>query len=173
MLAPGRGAQRQIELPAADERTVSDAPRGVASDRDRSVGGNELLRGHAESLRGEADERLTRGRTGERKVSVIEVRRVRLRPRRRALIGRHRGVALDQAHPRERDADFLGDQLHLSGVQSLAEFALARIGRDDAVGADRDPRVQHFGGRAVDPLRGYRAELAGKRTEAESDDQRA
>ena len=78
---------------------------------------------------------------------------MRLLARRRALIGRHRRVALDQPHAIERHAQLFGDELHLRGVEPLAELALARIGRDRAVGGDRDPRVELRAPGAVEALR--------------------
>ena len=153
VLAARRRAQREIELPPADQRSVRDAPGRVAPDRDGAVRGDELIRRHAQLLRRQPYERFARRRAGERQVGAIEVRRVRLRARRRALVGRHRGVALNQPHAVERHADFLGDQLHLRGVEALPELALAGVRGDDAVGADGDPRVQRLGGGAVDALR--------------------
>ena len=71
-------------------------------------------------------------------------------PGRRALIGRHRRVALHQADTIERHAQFLGDQLHLRRVNALAELALAGVG-GDAVLSDRDPRVKRAAAGAVEP----------------------
>ena len=82
---------------------------------------------------------------------------MRLRPGRGALIRRQRGVALHQFHATERDAELLGDQLRLRGVQSVAELALAGVCRHAAVGGDGDPRIELIAAGAVEPLRRHHA----------------
>ncbi len=57
------------------------------------------------------------------------------------LIGRHGRVAIDELDALERDAQLLGDQLHLRGGDSLAEFFLAAVCGDASVGGDGDPGV--------------------------------
>ena len=93
---------------------------------------------------------------GEGEVGLIEIRRMRLRSGRCALIRRERGVALNQRHAIERDAEFFGDQLRLRGVQAVAQFALAGVRRYLAVGSDGDPGIELIARSAVDALRGSR-----------------
>src|SRR5205809_710759 len=73
-------------------------------------------------------------------VPLVEARRRRLAPRRRPLIRRDGGVALNQPDVRDRDRQFLGDELRLHREDALAELALAGVRRHGTVGGDRDPR---------------------------------
>src|SRR5689334_720463 len=70
----------------------------------------------------------------------------------RALIRRHRRVALNQPHAVEWHAQLFGDQLHLCGVETLSELALAGVGGDGAVGRDGDPRIELWTAGAVKAL---------------------
>jgi hypothetical protein len=102
---------------------------------------------------------------------------MRLLTRSRALIGTERRIALNQLDAIERDAQLLGDQLCLRGVQALADLALAGKGGDAAVGIDRDPRVELVAAGAIEPLRiehaRRQAEILRHARHAEADDQRA
>ena len=103
---------------------------------------------------------------------------MRLRAGCRALIGRERGIALNQLHAIDRHAQLFGDQLHLRREEALAELALAGVRGDAAVGGDRDPRVELLGvDAAVDALRRTLRlrEPSDRRHagDAEGDDQRA
>jgi len=60
----------------------------------------------------------------------------------RALIGTDGGVALNQLHAIERDAQLLGNELRLRRVETLTDLALARERRDAAIGIDRDPPIE-------------------------------
>ena len=60
---------------------------------------------------------------------MVEVGRVRLRAGRRALIGRHRRVALRERDPGQRHVELLGHELYLRGEETLTELALAGVGR--------------------------------------------
>ena len=96
---------------------------------------------------------------------------MRLLPGRRALIGRHRRVALDQTHAIERHAQLFGDELRLRGVEALPELALAGVGRHRAVGGDRDPRVELRAAGPVEALRQHAAQAirnAGRREASRS-----
>ena len=79
---------------------------------------------------------------GLRQIAVIEIRRMRLAAGCVALIRRQRRVAIDQLDAIERHAEFFGHQLRLRRGDSLAEFFLAGVGGDAAVGADRDPGIE-------------------------------
>ena len=76
----------------------------------------------------------------------------------------------------EADRELLGDQLHLHREDALPQLALAGVGRDAAVGADGEPRIELPGDalilRRERPLR--EGELVGAGGEAaEAHDQRA
>ena len=62
-----------------------------------------------------------------------------------ALVGRQGRVAIDQFHAIEGHAKFFGDQLGLRGDDALAEFFLAGVGGDAAVGGDGDPGIELVG----------------------------
>ena len=151
-----RGVQLHVEFQAGDELAVAHAHRAIGCHADDAVGNRELVRWNAEALRREPQQRLTRGRSRQRQIALVEIRRRRLAPRRRPLIGRDRRVALDQPDAIERNRELLGNQLRLRREDPLAELALAGVGRDDAVGGDGDPRIE-LGG--ID-VRGAGAEFA-------------
>ena len=153
ILAARVRVERNVECPSADEVAVCDVLRRVALHADDAVLHGKLIRRCAETRRRELNERLARRRAGERQVALVEVGRMRLRPRRRPLIRRARRVALNERHPIERHAQLFGDQLRLRGVEAMAQLAFAGVGRHVAVGGDRDPRIELGTSGAVEPLR--------------------
>jgi hypothetical protein len=58
-----------------------------------------------------------------------------------ALVGRERGVALDDLHPRHRQVELVGRDLAERRAGAGAEVDLAGIDRDHALGIDRQERV--------------------------------
>ena len=115
-LARRRCVHRHVECSSGDEIAVGRALRAIRRDVDRSIGDGELIRrraelvdGDAEAFRREPEQRLSSRRAGLREIALVEVGRRRLAPRRRSLIGRDGGVALNQADARDRDRQFLGD----------------------------------------------------------------
>ena len=71
-----------------------------------------------------------RRRSRKREIVAIEIRRMRLRAGRRALIRRARGVALHERHAVERHAELFRNELTLRGVESLPELTFAGVGGD-------------------------------------------
>ncbi len=168
--------QRQVELLAADQLAVADPSRRVPLHADDAVDDRQLFDRHRQAVGGQTQQRLARRRAGLREVGLVEVGRRRLAAGGRSLIGRDRGVALNQRDARERNGQLLGDQLHLHREDALPQLALAGVGGDAAVGADGEPRVELPGDALVlgreRPLR--ERELVGAGGEAaEADDQRA
>jgi hypothetical protein len=160
-------------LTALEQIAIGDPRRRVAADRDCAVGGRQSIGGHAEPRGRARQQRLARRCRRQRQVLVIEVRGRRPAPRGRPLIGRDRRVALDEPHAIERDAQLLGDQLHLRGLHALPEFALARAGRDAAIGGDGNPGIELpwvDGRRGGSSLRGRAGSQRAARREADDED---
>jgi hypothetical protein len=98
----------------------------------------------------------------------------RLAPRRRALVGRAPGVALDHVDLRDVDVQLVGGDLRLRGREPGAELDLPDEDRHAAVLADRDPRVDQL---VVDDRAGGDGAAGGRRAQperqAERDDEGA
>ena len=173
MLARGFRIELDLELLAADECTIRHAARRGGFHADRSVLRDQFLWRCAQTRGGQTHQRFARRGRGQCQIRAVEVRRMRLLSRRRSLIRRHRRVALDQTHAFKRHAQLFGDQLHLRGVQPLAEFTFAGIGRDRAVGGDRDPRVELRAPGPVEALRQDAAQAIRNAGRGEGHDHRA
>src|SRR6185436_19933802 len=79
--------------------------------RDDAIGDREPRDRYVEPLAGHLEQRLACGRGREREVLGVEVDRRRLAARRRSLVRRDRGIALDHGHPGDRHVELLGDEL--------------------------------------------------------------
>src|SRR6185437_4060690 len=78
----------------------------------------------------------------------------------------------------KRYAKLFGNQLSLRGDDALAEFFLAGICRDAAIGGDGDPRIDliergRARGSALENLSVDRDDIGGKSEHAETDDERS
>jgi hypothetical protein len=85
------------------------------------------------------------------------------------------GIALKKRDAIKGHAELFSDQLGLSSMQAVAQFALACVRRHLAVSADRNPGIELFAAGSIKALRGGRR--AGRDSEsrnqaggAESDD---
>ena len=118
-----RGALRDRAAPAlaADQLGVGDAPRAATHDAIRH---RELVHRDAETRRGQGQERLARlgGGLADRRSAELD----RLAADRRPLVGRERGVPLDDRHARDRHVQLLGDDLRQRGLDARAELDLSR-----------------------------------------------
>ena len=176
MLALGRPAHGQIEFLPADQVAIAHRSNGGGLRTDDAVFHRESIGRGPEACRCKLDQCFACRGSRLRQICLVEVRRVRLAPGRRALIGRNRSVALYQLHATYRYGDLFRDQLRLRRVQALPQFALARVGGDVTFRANRDPPIELIAARSVEPLsrRGLRCpEAVGQLPDAEADDERA
>ena len=155
-----------LEHLAADQLAIADAAIAGADD---AVGHAQLFRLGVEALRRLLDQRRARGR---RRVADLHAAGLdgEAAPG-RALVGRERGIALDDAHGVERHVELLGGHLRERGAHAGAEIDLAGIDRDAAARVDGEERVD-----LGDRQRPLRRRLLGERcrgAEREADDQRA
>jgi hypothetical protein len=67
---------------------------------------------------------------------------MRLAAGRVCLIGRQRGVTINQVDAVEGNGKFFGHQLGLCGRNALAQLFLAAIRRHSPVGGDGDPGIE-------------------------------
>jgi len=67
--AAWRCGEREMKFAAADELRVGDFFRGVGGERDRRVGGDELIDGQVKMVGGELEERFAGGGAGERRLA--------------------------------------------------------------------------------------------------------
>ena len=168
--------ERHVEAPAADQLAVGhtffDA---IASRRDHAVAGDQLLDRDAETRRRQLQQRLRARWRRQRQVALVEVRRVRLLPGRRALIGRERGVALNQPHAIERARAALRRPAASARCRVPDRARTCRCTPSRSIGGDRDPGIELSAAGPLSRLR--RAGCAGAAPSAsrrcEADDQRA
>ena len=135
VFALGIPVEREIELPAADQLAVGNLFRCIRASTDDAVRGRELVHRNAEALGRDLEQCFARRRAGEREIAVIEIRGMGLAARGVRLVGRERGVAVDQRHALEGHRQLFGDQLLLRGRNALPEFFLTAVGGDGSVGA--------------------------------------
>ncbi len=135
-------AQRKVELPSRHQVAVGDPLRRIGSDTDHAVRHHQLISGDAQTLRRQPHQRVACGRPGQRQTLLVEVDWRRLAARSRPLIGRERGVGLNEPHARERHGKLFGDELHLRRVDALAELDFAGMCRHHPVRAHGDPGVE-------------------------------
>src|SRR5215467_8898919 len=82
----------EVEAPRSDEVSETNS-RPASLGPDLATGGDEIVGGHIEPLRGQRDERLARGRRGAPDLHAAALNTVRTRCP--PLVRRERGVALD------------------------------------------------------------------------------
>ena len=102
------GIELEVEAAARDEIGEADS-RASALAADLAVGGDKIIGGRVEPLRGELDQRLARGRRGLPNLHSAALDAIRAG--RASLVGRERRVALDIVDHIDADAELLGDDL--------------------------------------------------------------
>ena len=136
------GIELHVEPLIADEVAVGDRRAAVLRAHD-AVGHVEIGGRLAQLLRGLRDQRLARGGGGLAELRAAA--RDAVAARRRALVGRERGIALDHRDALGRDVELLGDDLAHGDAAAGADVHLADEDRQRAVGVHGQIGIDEVG----------------------------
>ncbi len=176
--APGIFIKGEIEFLARQQFLVAGLARGIRLQRYHAISSDKLFGRDAKPGGRKTQERLARRSGSLREIAVIEIRRMRLAPRRVALIRGKRGIAGNKLHAFKRDTQLFGHQLDLRGANSLPQLRFAGVSGDAAVAANGDPGIdlvwtRPVGGIALRSLRKRGNRVDAQIECAEAHDQRA
>jgi hypothetical protein len=145
--------QRRIGIDADETALARDefaeGQRPVVGRRcdHHAVVDTEITHGQSKPLGGAGEQHLTR--RGRRVTEGFGAHLYCLAGDRRPLIGRARRIPQNHGHMRERDIEFLGDNLAERRADASAEIDMAVEGGDPAIAADDDENLNRLAAGAV------------------------